>query len=115
MTETDIEREILELVDEDFYGVWEIAWRLNTVLGMNPEVDPAEVAAVVESLRQRRLVELYVREWVDDGPRPLASSGRSLDLREPSAWGMPRQGEPQFLLGPWSKARSTDAQGGLGG
>lgn len=101
MTRAEIEREILELVDEDLYGLWEIGWRLNTALGVDPSTDPEESAAVVESLRQRRLVDLYVREWVDDSPRPIAVSGRSIDLATPSAWLVPEQGEPQFLLGSW--------------
>ena len=35
MTQGDIEREILDLVDDDFYGVWEIGWRLCTALEVN--------------------------------------------------------------------------------
>lgn len=108
MTRGDIEREILELVDEDLYGLWEIGWRLNTALGVDPAIDPEEAAAVVESLRQRHLVELYVREWVDDSPRPIAVSGRSIDLATRSAWLVPEPSEPQFLLGSWMEARAVD-------
>lgn len=109
MTRADIEREILELVDEDLYGLWEIGWRLNTALGVEPASDPKESAAVIESLRQRRLIDLYVREWVDDSPRPIAVSGRSIDLEARSAWLAPQEGEPQFLLGSWMEERAVHA------
>jgi hypothetical protein len=101
MTRADIEREILELVNEDLYGLWEIGWRLNTILSVDPSNDPKESAAMVESLTQRHLVDLYVRERIDDNPRPIAASGRSIDLTTRAAWLVPGQGEPQFLLGSW--------------
>jgi hypothetical protein len=109
MTRVDIEREILELLDEDLYGLWEIGWRLNTALGVDPATDPTESAAVVESLRQRHLVDVYVREWLDDSPRPIAVSGRSIDLATRSSWLVPEEGEPQFLLGSWTEERVDDA------
>jgi hypothetical protein len=101
MTREDIEREVLELVEEDFYGVWEIGWRLHTALGVDPTVDPEQAAEVVEALRRQHLVEIYVREWVDDNPRPISSSVRSIDLREASAWLAPGNGDPEFLVGLW--------------
>lgn len=109
MTRLDIEREILELIDEDLYGLWEIGWRLNTALGVDPAEDPAEVAVVIEALRQRRLVEVYVREWRDDNPQSIASSGRAIDLTRRSAWREPSQGEPQFFLGSCSEGDAFDA------
>ncbi|MGL4175279.1 MAG: hypothetical protein ACRCSN_04305 [Dermatophilaceae bacterium] len=88
-------------MDEDFYGLWEIGWRLNTAIGVDPASDPQESAAVVKSLRQRRLVDLYVRERIDDTPRQIEVSGRSIDLATHAAWLVPNEGEPQFLLGSW--------------
>lgn len=99
MALSDIEREILELVDEDFYGVWEVGWRLSTVLSIDPSRAPEDAAEAVASLRRQGAVEIYVREGVDDPPRPLASSGRALDLFDPTAWREPRPGQPQFLIG----------------
>lgn len=94
-----VEREILELAEEDFYGVWEVGWRLVTALGVDPSSDPRSAADAVASLRREGHVEIYVREWTDDEPRPLAASGRSIDLREASAWLEPQPGQPQFLIG----------------
>ncbi|CAI9409233.1 hypothetical protein [Aestuariimicrobium sp. T2.26MG-19.2B] len=99
MSVSDIQREILGLVDEDYYGVWEIGWRLFTVLGVDPSVDPAEAAEAVALLRHRGVVAIYVREWIDDPPRPLGSSGRAVDLNDPAAWREPEPGLPQFLIG----------------
>ena len=110
MALSDIERAILELVDEDFYGVWEIGWRLATALRIDPSRDPADAAAVISSLRQQGVVDIYVREWVDDSPRALVSSGRSLDLSDPTAWREPEPGQPQFLIG----AAGDGGEGGDG-
>ncbi len=99
MTRQEIQRKVLELTDEDYYGVWEIGWRLATALGVDPVVDPKVSAEVIESLRRQRIVDVYVREWIDDTPRRIGSSGRSIDLTDPAAWLEPRHGEPQFLIG----------------
>ena len=99
MTGTEIEREVLELAEEDFYGVWEVGWRLRTAFGINPTEEPEVAAGAIESLRKQRLIEIYVREWVDDEPLPIGSTGRTIDLGDPRAWRPPSHGEPQFLIG----------------
>ncbi|MGN6243422.1 MAG: hypothetical protein ACTHQ3_07075 [Motilibacteraceae bacterium] len=96
----DIEREILELADEDLYGLWEVGWRIRSACGVDPLAAPGECADVIESLIEKRMVTLYVREGMDGVPEPLASSARSLDLRDRSAWLVPQPGERQFLVGP---------------
>lgn len=62
MTVTAIECEILDLAEEDFYGVWEIGWRLRTALDIDPTLAPAAAAEAIESLRDQHLTEIYVRE-----------------------------------------------------
>lgn len=99
MAVNDIEREVLELIDEDDYGVWEIGWRIATALGVDPNVDPREAAEAIASLHKRRLVDIYVREWPDAPVRLLDSSAQSLDLADPSAWQEPNPDEPVFLIG----------------
>jgi hypothetical protein len=99
VTTSAIEREILDLAEEDLYGLWEVGWRLRTVLNIDPALAPAEAAGVIESMRSRHLIEIYVREWVDDEPSPLSATRRDIDLLDPRAWLLPGQGEPQFLVG----------------
>ncbi len=99
MTRADVEREVLELAEEDFYGVWEIGWRLRTVFDIDPTMAPDVAADAVESLKRQGLIEIFVREWVDDAPLPIGSVGRTVDLHDPQAWLVPGKGKPQFLIG----------------
>lgn len=55
-------------------------------------------------LRPRQLVDLYVRDLIDDSPRPIAFSSRSLDLATHATWLVPDPGEPQFVLGSWTRS-----------
>lgn len=95
-----MERAILDLVDEDLYGVWEVGWRLRSGLGVDPEEDARLCADVIESLTQRGLVALYVREGVDGRPEPLPPSTRSFDLTASSMWLAPEADQRQVLVGP---------------
>lgn len=99
MAVNPVEAEILELAEEDFYGVWEVGWRLVTALGVDPSSDPRLAAEAIASLKRQGRVDIYVREWIDDTPRQLALSGRSIDLNDASAWLEPQPGQPQFLIG----------------
>lgn len=95
----DIEREILELTDEDYYGLWEIGWRLSSALNLDASRNPEQAAVAILSLQRQGVVQIYVRERIDAAPVPLASSGRTIDLYDPSAWCEPKAGQPEFLIG----------------
>lgn len=103
MNPAGIEREIHELLNEDFYGLWEIGWRVHTAFGIDPMQDPVVLAEVVASLQEKRIAELYVRERGEEGPVPIAVSGHSVDLTQPVAWAVPEPHQPQILLGRWEE------------
>lgn len=90
---------ILELIDEDYYGVWEIGWRLSTALDLDPSRDPHVAADAISSLRSQGRLEIYVRDAVDDVPCPLHESGQVVDLNDASSWHVPQAGQPQLLIG----------------
>lgn len=79
----------MQLLVEDDYGLWEIAWRLGGVEAAVP---------VVEQLCLHGLAELYVRDWIDAEPIPLARSGREVGLRDPCCWNQPTADDPHLLL-----------------
>ena len=92
------EREVLELVVEDYYGLWEIVWRLENVFGPYPNSAAGEAARIVEGLRSHGLVTLWVREWTDDEPLPLGQTGHVVNLRNPSTWAVPPPDQHQILI-----------------
>lgn len=67
---TSKEREVLELAAEDHTGLWEVHWRLATVSHEAPERVIEDAARTVENLRERQLVVLCSRQWIDDDPVP---------------------------------------------
>lgn len=83
------EMDIMQLLMEDDYGLWEIAWRLGGVEAAVP---------VVERLRQRGLAELHVREGVDAESVPVVLGGRVVDLQDPGSWEEPIAGGLHLLL-----------------
>lgn len=99
------EEDIMQLLLEDDYGLWEVAWRLGG----------AEMAApTVERLCNRGLVELYVRDWPDADPVPASHSGREIDLRDPHCWEEPSAGGSQWLLVATDKGREIIAHASSG-
>lgn len=86
---SNAESDVMRLLLEDDYGLWEVAWRLGGT---------KVAAAVVERLCDRGLAELYVRDWADAEPVPADRSGREIDLRNPTSWKEPRVGDSQLLL-----------------
>lgn len=85
----EVEADVLDLLVEDDYGLWEIAWRVGGA---------ATAAHVVERLCQRGLAQLCVREWLDDTPLPLDRSRFTIDLLDPATWEPPSGSEAQVLL-----------------
>ena len=99
MTFSNIAREVLELAEEDYYGLWEIGWHVRTVLGLDPTIEPSALATAIEAMLSGGLIDIFVREWSDDDPLPIRSTGHSVNLRDPMSWSVPERGAPQFLVG----------------
>ncbi len=86
------EMELLVLLLEDDYGLWEVGWRLRDDGSGRDAVD------AVEFLCGNGLAEIWVREWIDAEPVPVARSGRQVDLQDPRWWREPATGEAQILV-----------------
>jgi hypothetical protein len=99
MTRMDIEHEILDLIDDDVYGLWEVGWRLNTALGVDPQVDPRATACVVYSLIERKLAKLYVRQPETGKFSAIELAELPTKLLERSIWLEPSPGESEFWIG----------------
>jgi hypothetical protein len=99
MTRDAIEREILDLIDDDVYGMWEVGWRLNTALGVDPQEDPRDTACVVHSLIERKLAQLYVRQPDDGTFSAFELAELPTKLLERSIWLEPNPGESELWIG----------------
>jgi hypothetical protein len=87
---------VLELAAEDYFGLWEVAWRLDNVFGA-PESSSDTPAGVVASLCDRGLAELYTRER--DADEPVPRGAQSFDLTAGSVWDEPKPSGAQSLIG----------------
>ena len=95
---TKEEREVLDLVVEDDFGLWEVKWRLDQVMNWSADESAARTAAVVDGLVRKHLAEVFIQRWVDDEPIPHRRSGLLLDLTDEESWAEPEPGRPAWLL-----------------
>jgi len=81
---------VLDLGSEDFYGLWEILWRLKTVCPNRGEADLLEEArSAIAELVQEGAVALYWRATDTSGPVRVEEDPESV-LGEFKNWYEPR-------------------------
>ena len=88
---TELENELLDLLTEDYYGLWEVEVQL--------PVGRDRVRETIASLLHQGLAEWFVRE--DDAAVAVALSELAEplpNLEEPTAWAVPAKRERQYLL-----------------
>ena len=98
ITRNEIAREILDLLDEDCFGLWEIGWRLASTLGIGPTETPSEVAEALYALVENGAVESYTLDRPGGRMKRLIALDQAVDLRERAAWDVPAPGDPQIWL-----------------
>ena len=84
LCQSEVEKEVLELACEDYYGLYEIIWTLNA---SHPEISESEKIAcatlAVQSLLNRGWIQLYSSEWPSQSHKLLSSSElRSISLSD---------------------------------
>lgn len=84
----DLEDAILEMAREDWCGLHEIVWRMNTVQPEVPEVDKITAArSVVQSLLNRGAIQIGWLTWPEArSPTPIASAETQPLLDNPNSW-----------------------------
>lgn len=90
MSEPRARHVVLDLGSEDFYGLWEILWRLKEVCPNRGESDLLEEArsAIVQLVREGA-VALYWRATAASEPVPIGADPGSV-LAEIENWCEPR-------------------------
>jgi hypothetical protein len=75
---------------DDYFGLYEIIWSLNTKF---PKVGEREKLAaaipVAIDLLDKGLIELYETEWASGSYRPLAPGAAAAAVRNPASWKSP--------------------------
>jgi hypothetical protein len=89
----EVRAEIIQSAGEDYYGLWELIWALNTA---HPEIDEATKVAAAASaivpLLQEGAIRLYRGEWRDNAFAPLELSEAIRLVTDTTAWDPPPNG-----------------------
>jgi len=93
MKRTEIRDAVLELASDDYVGLWEIAWRLNTLFPNESPSERQDMAGDVTSelLRDGRLTAFRGATF-DGDVTPIATDQAVRELETESAWEPPVQG-----------------------
>jgi hypothetical protein len=92
------ELEVLDLATEDYYEIWEVSWRLATISNDDSLDFAREAAAVVESLWERGLIELYTQATDSAEPVRVERISGSINFSAPDLWTPPQVNEPRLLI-----------------
>jgi hypothetical protein len=85
-----IEREVLSAAVEDYTGLWEILWQLNTDYPETPPEENRRIAArAIASLADRGLVDLYLGTAFPAGARRIDPAQRGQIMHVDAYWNEP--------------------------
>jgi hypothetical protein len=102
---TGLEPQVLDLLDEDDYGLWEIGWRLH---GAGVET-VGDLADVVQGLLDREWAVLLVQRSSTGPPQPAQGADAPVDLRDPLSWEAPGADQPSTWLSATAAGRAAYA------
>ena len=100
MSLSRIQHQLLELAVEDYYGFWEIIWRVRNLLPNSTASQLSEIAATaLRDLLSRGWVALY-RQVLDTGERtPIEPSEVEAVLADPRSWAEPTSDLTPIVFG----------------
>ena len=97
---------ILDLAVEDFYGLWELVWRLQTCdPGLSRERAIQAARSALVALHEQDLVELY--RGTKGDPLPITAADVPSLLAEEESWNEPREGTGTLLFGATQKGEEV--------
>jgi putative acetyltransferase len=77
----------LEMACEDYHGLYEIVWALNTAFPKVAKEEKISVAGrVVDSLIKRGLIEIFEWQWKSSQQRPVPVSAFYAAVNRPETW-----------------------------
>jgi hypothetical protein len=102
---TGLQSQVLDLLDEDDYGLWEIGWRLREA-GVETVGDLADI---VQGLLDREWAVLLLRRTTTGPAQPERAADSPLDLRDPRSWEAPGTDHPSTWLSATAAGRAECA------
>ena len=92
----ELELRLADDLNDDWYGLYEVGWRLNT-LGYDPE--PAARITVARKLVEAGVMDVYLSDWNSiRAAAPLAVAEAVEAISEPLNWEPPTGDARQFYI-----------------
>jgi predicted DNA-binding transcriptional regulator len=110
LEQSEVEARVLASAVEDYTGLYEVIWELNTVFPeISKEVKVTAARKAVVSLLKGGLIELYHTVWVGGGYRLIVDGQAEVLANDPESYEPPRQEEPgeYYCFGATSKGEAT--------
>jgi len=102
---------ILDLVTEDYYGLWELVWRANTVEpGQNQQIPVAALTSALASLIRDGEVALYRGASFNGEERRVSNSDIPKELSIEANWQPPPIDAPHIRILAESVGRADTRQ-----
>ena len=102
----DVHRVILDLVVEDFYGLWELVWRLQTCgPGLTHKRATQVAQTAISTLHEQDLVELF--RGTKGDPLPIATADVPSLLAEDRNWAEPKARTGRLLIAATQKGEEV--------
>ena len=85
---------------EDFVGLWEILWELNSLLPENSQKENQEIAKkIIKYFLNQQLIILYSDKWGSDELKELHFNAALKLLEREKYWNAPEINEPCIKIG----------------
>ncbi|MBW3518752.1 hypothetical protein [Flavobacterium sp. NKUCC04_CG] len=85
---------------EDFVGLWEILWELNSLLPEKSHKENLEsVRKILKYFLEQNLVTFYMNKWGNDELEGLSSNEAILFLKDEKYWNAPAINEMCIKIG----------------
>jgi hypothetical protein len=108
MTMSDAVSRTLWLAIEDYSGLWEAVWELNTARPAAPADSNRSIAReAVEYLLEREWVQIYRVREPDGSPTPVTADEARRLLDTPSSWEPPCAGGTSIRIGATEKGEEA--------
>ena len=76
---------------EDFVGLWEILWELNSVMSENGQIENQELAKkILRYFLVQKLIKLYINKWGSDDLEELQFKEAIKILDDEKYWNAPK-------------------------
>lgn len=98
MSLTSVERSILRVAVDDWWGLWEVAPAMRSYLPEPYRVDQPFARRAVEGLIEKGMLSVYLRNGPVGTPILIEPPMATGLVRDPASWEVPKPGDTQTLI-----------------